>query len=111
MKSDQVYKTLTPNDFLQTYDDLVPPLLAMGLKVLIYAGDQDYPCNWLGNKAWTEKLLWGHKDDFQVAPYQEFIAPAVGLGGGSTLDCLVVRVFLNFRQFYFRDRRGLHATV
>ncbi|EEQ97081.1 conserved hypothetical protein [Perkinsus marinus ATCC 50983] len=70
----------------------------MGLKVLIYAGDQDYPCNWLGNKAWTEKLLWGHKDDFQVAPYQEFIAPAVGLGDNSISEIVVgsMRQYKNF---------------
>ncbi|KAF4657698.1 Kinesin-like protein kif24 [Perkinsus chesapeaki] len=80
----EVYKTLTPQDFLQTYDDLVPPLLAMGLKVLIYAGDQDYPCNWLGNRAWTEKLEWKHKADFRLAPYQQFIAPSVGADNSIT---------------------------
>ena len=33
--------------------DTVPPLLAAGVDVLIYAGDADFVCNWIGNKAWT----------------------------------------------------------
>ncbi|KAF4695578.1 Kinesin-like protein kif24 [Perkinsus olseni] len=96
----EVYKTLTPKDFLQTYDNLVPPLLAMGLKVLIYAGDQDYPCNWLGNRAWTEKLEWDHRDDFQLAPYQQFIAPAVGLDDNSITE-IIVGSMRHFRNFAF----------
>ena len=33
--------------------DQIPELLANGVKVLIYAGDCDFICNWIGNKAWT----------------------------------------------------------
>ena len=28
---------------------------------MIYAGDVDFICNWLGNKAWTLDLEWDGK--------------------------------------------------
>jgi cathepsin A (carboxypeptidase C) len=45
----------------------LPELLHDGIEVLIYAGDCDYICNWLGNKAWTKVLEWDGKDDFNKA--------------------------------------------
>ena len=40
------------SDLVQPYVNYVPPLLEAGVRVLIYAGDADYICNWIGNKAW-----------------------------------------------------------
>ncbi|PHH89320.1 hypothetical protein CDD83_6285 [Cordyceps sp. RAO-2017] len=37
------------------------------IPVLIYAGDADYICNWLGNQAWTEALDWPGRDVFNAA--------------------------------------------
>ena len=34
------------------------------IPVLIYAGDADYICNWLGNKAWTDALEWHGKGEY-----------------------------------------------
>jgi cathepsin A (carboxypeptidase C) len=34
------------------------------IPVLIYAGDADFICNWMGIHAWTENLEWPHKEDF-----------------------------------------------
>lgn len=49
-------------DWMQPYHRLVPGLLEQ-LPVLIYAGDADFICNWLGNKAWADALEWpGHKE-------------------------------------------------
>ena len=36
-------------------------------QVLIYAGDVDYICNWLGNKKWVKALEWDGKDGFNEA--------------------------------------------
>merc|ERR1712000_460845 len=49
-------------DWMQPYHQLIPGILEQ-LPVLIYAGDVDFICNWLGNEAWTNQLEWpGHKD-------------------------------------------------
>ncbi|KAK1139932.1 hypothetical protein N8T08_011009 [Aspergillus melleus] len=42
---------------MKPYHRLVPGLQEQ-IPVLICAGDADYICNWLGNKAWTEVLEW-----------------------------------------------------
>lgn len=48
---------LLQGDWMQPFHRLVPGILEQ-IPVLIYAGDADYICNWLGNKAWTEALEW-----------------------------------------------------
>jgi cathepsin A (carboxypeptidase C) len=54
-------------DWLKNYAKMVPDLLHNGHTALIYAGDQDFICNWLGNKAWVKRLQWHGAADFQSA--------------------------------------------
>jgi len=63
---------VTAGDWLIGYHTLLPDLLHDGIQVLIYAGDVDYICNWLGNKAWTQKLQWDHAADFNQAEDKEW---------------------------------------
>ena len=55
------------NDWMLNYDSYVADMLEGGIKVLIYAGDVDFICNSLGNKAWTLSLDWSGKDSFNSA--------------------------------------------
>ncbi|KAI5284915.1 hypothetical protein KEM54_000962 [Ascosphaera aggregata] len=49
-------------DWMQPFHRLIPGILEQ-IPVLIYAGDADFICNWLGNKAWSDALQWpGHKE-------------------------------------------------
>lgn len=57
---------LFAGDWFQPFHRLVPSLLEK-IPVLIYAGDADYICNWLGNQAWTEALEWPGKKGFNKA--------------------------------------------
>ncbi|KAI0166105.1 serine carboxypeptidase [Xylariaceae sp. FL1272] len=50
-------------DWGKPFHRLVPDILKQ-IPVLIYAGDADYICNWLGNKAWAEALEWSGKAGF-----------------------------------------------
>ncbi|KAL5531734.1 hypothetical protein ACEPAG_4611 [Sanghuangporus baumii] len=53
----------------------VAELLARDVRVLIYAGTNDWICNWVSNIMWVEKLEWEGKDTFNAAKWR-----AWGLG-------------------------------
>ncbi|KAM3070274.1 hypothetical protein ACMFMG_010110 [Clarireedia jacksonii] len=57
---------LFQGDWMQPFHRLVPSILEE-IPVLIYAGDADYICNWLGNQAWTEALEWPGQKGFNDA--------------------------------------------
>ncbi|KAI9311130.1 Alpha/Beta hydrolase protein [Dichotomocladium elegans] len=46
-------------DWMRPYVHLIPSLLDQSnIKMLVYAGDKDFICNWRGNRAWTLALPW-----------------------------------------------------
>jgi len=57
---------LFQGDWMQPFHRLVPGILEE-IPVLIYAGDADFICNWLGNQAWSLALEWPGQKDFQKA--------------------------------------------
>eukprot|EP00238_Polyblepharides_amylifera_P010619 CAMPEP_0196579926 /NCGR_PEP_ID=MMETSP1081-20130531/25785_1 /TAXON_ID=36882 /ORGANISM="Pyramimonas amylifera, Strain CCMP720" /LENGTH=375 /DNA_ID=CAMNT_0041899651 /DNA_START=67 /DNA_END=1190 /DNA_ORIENTATION=- len=46
--NDRVYTALA-SDEMKNLEVGIPTVLAAGVRVLVYAGDQDFICNWLGN--------------------------------------------------------------
>lgn len=58
---------LFAGDWMKPYHKAVTDLLESKLPVLIYAGDKDFICNWLGNEAWTNVLPWSGANDFSSA--------------------------------------------
>lgn len=65
---------LFQGDWMQPFHRLVPKILEE-IPVLIYAGDADFICNWLGNKAWTEALEWPGKKAFNKAELDDLTIP------------------------------------
>jgi cathepsin A (carboxypeptidase C) len=59
-------------DWMQPIHHLVPDLIKK-IPVLIYAGDADFICNWLGNQAWTEALEWDGHADFAKAENKDLL--------------------------------------
>ncbi|DAA77173.1 TPA_exp: Serine carboxypeptidase [Trichophyton benhamiae CBS 112371] len=51
-------------DYNQPFHRKIPGILK-DVNVLVYAGDADYICNWLGVKEWTEALQWPGRHIFR----------------------------------------------
>lgn len=67
-------------DFLQTYASNVATLLNDGIRVLIYAGQADYICNWFGNKEWINLLEWNDKTGFVTAGQHDWFVGGKNVG-------------------------------
>jgi cathepsin A (carboxypeptidase C) len=59
-------------DWMKDFSPFVADLLNHKIPALIYAGDVDFVCNYLGNQAWTYDLEWVGQSDFQAAPVQDW---------------------------------------
>ena len=54
-------------DWMKDFSHYVADLLNDGIPALIYAGDVDFICNYMGSRAWTLALDWNGSDAFQAA--------------------------------------------
>ncbi len=59
-------------DKMKNFGPYVADLLNNGIPALIYAGDLDFICNYLGNQAWSYKLDWKHTENFQAAELKDW---------------------------------------
>jgi cathepsin A (carboxypeptidase C) len=59
-------------DWMKDFSPYVADLLDAGFPALIYAGDLDFICNYLGNQAWTQGLAWKHSDEFNAAEVHDW---------------------------------------
>lgn len=73
---------LFAGDWMKPYHKHVTELLQQGLPVLIYAGDKDFICNWLGNQAWTDNLPWDYSEDFSKQPIRTWVSQTTGKKAG-----------------------------
>ncbi|KAF4725691.1 hypothetical protein FOZ63_027640, partial [Perkinsus olseni] len=76
-------------DTPRNYGQFLPHLLNGGLRILVFAGDRDYLCNWMGSLAWTKRLDWMGSDTFRKSKLIEYRLPngeIVGKWKGSTLS-------------------------
>lgn len=87
-------------DFMRDYQAKLVPLLEDDVRVLIYAGDQDLICNYLGNRRWVDQLEWSGKEKWAAVEDKEWYVkegeasnPAKG-GTAKTVETLsFVRVY------------------
>jgi carboxypeptidase C (cathepsin A) len=65
-------------EFIKNLDHLHPTqynvaaLLDRGVDVLIYVGNYDLVCDWVGNEKWTSKLEWSGGDAFRAEGMREW---------------------------------------
>eukprot|EP00253_Pinus_taeda_P033117 PITA_33117 len=60
-------------DWMRNMEVGIPTLLEDGVKLLVYAGEYDLICNWLGNSRWVNSMDWFGKDNFKKAPIKSFL--------------------------------------
>ncbi|OAA60023.1 carboxypeptidase Y [Cordyceps fumosorosea ARSEF 2679] len=75
----------------------VPKVLAKNVPVLVYAGDADYICNWLGQRAWTNALPWPGQSSFKSATTQNLTYKA---GGGDAYGTVQAAKGLAFARIF-----------
>ncbi|CAG8560710.1 11044_t:CDS:2 [Paraglomus brasilianum] len=71
------FRFMMAGDWMHPYHELLPKVLDAGVRVLIYAGDADYICNWIGNEAWVKALEWSGKAAFNAAKDEKWITEDV----------------------------------
>ncbi|KAL3849526.1 hypothetical protein ACJIZ3_011408 [Penstemon smallii] len=77
--STEVYGAMA-TDVMKNYMNGIPSLLENGVKVLVYAGEYDLICNWLGNFRWVHAMKWVGQKKFGSAPLTPFIVDGVKIG-------------------------------
>ncbi|KAK6945814.1 Peptidase S10, serine carboxypeptidase [Dillenia turbinata] len=51
-------------DWMRNLEEGIPTLLKDGVKLLVYAGEYDLICNWVGNSRWVHAMDWAAKQSF-----------------------------------------------
>ncbi|KAL8210436.1 hypothetical protein R6Q57_004873 [Mikania cordata] len=54
-------------DIMRNLEVGIPELLEDGIKMLIYAGEYDFICNWLGNYRWVKAMKWSGQTEFEAS--------------------------------------------
>ncbi|XP_020583403.1 serine carboxypeptidase-like 49 isoform X2 [Phalaenopsis equestris] len=67
-----VYEALL-TDWMKNFEEIIPALIEDGIRLLVYAGEYDLICNWLGNYRWVGSMKWTGNPNFSVAPFVPFI--------------------------------------
>ncbi|KZT67101.1 serine carboxypeptidase [Daedalea quercina L-15889] len=60
------------DDYLSPTELYLSALLERGVRVLNYAGANDWMCNWVGNDRMTLALEWSGKDEFRSQPFSQW---------------------------------------
>merc|ERR1712072_1661734 len=67
-------------DWMKSYAGKIPPMLKNGIRTMIYAGDVDFICNWMGNKAWVTQMAWPGKKSFNDALDKNWVVNGKSVG-------------------------------
>ncbi|CAH9072298.1 unnamed protein product [Cuscuta epithymum] len=59
-------------DWMTNLEVDIPSLLEEDITMLIYAGEFDLICNWLGNSRWVHAMKWSGQENFSRAPNVNF---------------------------------------
>ncbi|KAL6967158.1 Protein cbp3, mitochondrial [Sarracenia purpurea var. burkii] len=77
--SSTVYQAMM-TDWMRNLEVGIPALLEDGIEMLVYAGEYDLICNWLGNSRWVHAMEWSGQKNFTDAPTVPFLVDGVEKG-------------------------------
>ncbi|CAA7390845.1 unnamed protein product [Spirodela intermedia] len=81
--SPTVYEALI-TDWMRNLEVGIPALLEDGIQLLIYAGEYDLICNWLGNSRWVHSMEWSGQEGFASSSSVPFIVDGAEAGSLKT---------------------------
>ncbi|KAL1323580.1 hypothetical protein AAHE18_13G026500 [Arachis hypogaea] len=70
--SRRVYDAMN-GDWMKNLEVDIPNLLEDGIRLLVYAGEKDLICNWLGNSRWVHAMKWSGQEQFRASPTIQFV--------------------------------------
>lgn len=77
--SSDVYDAML-TDWMRNLEVGIPGLLEDGIEVLVYAGEYDLICNWLGNSRWVHAMEWSGQKQFGASPTVPFVVDGAEAG-------------------------------
>ncbi|KAG4968524.1 hypothetical protein JHK87_034175 [Glycine soja] len=77
--SSTVYSAMM-QDWMRNLEVGIPTLLEEGIKVLVYAGEEDLICNWLGNSRWVNAMEWSGQKQFGASGTVPFLVDGAEAG-------------------------------
>jgi len=81
-------------DWMLEFDSNVAEVLESGARFLVYAGEYDFICNWMGNNAWTQALDWSGAEQFQQAQNMTWYVDGTAAGSYKSAEGLTfLKVF------------------
>ena len=75
-------------DWMKNFDPPIPAMLQAGIRVMIYAGTEDFICNWVGNQRWVDSLPWYGKGQWAAAEEQEWMVDGKTAGTAKSVGPL-----------------------
>ncbi|KAG4982758.1 hypothetical protein AAZX31_10G099600 [Glycine max] len=70
--STEVYAAMLV-DWMRNLEVGIPDLLEDGINLLVYAGEYDLICNWLGNSRWVHAMEWSGQKEFATSLEVPFV--------------------------------------
>merc|ERR1711933_583255 len=82
---------------MKDYQQLITGPIEDNVRALIYAGDLDFICNWLGNQAWSLSLPWSGQKEFNSTQPVDWMVDGKAAGtirqASGVTNMTFVRVF------------------
>jgi len=77
---DMTVHTMLLGDWVKSFKTQVASLLESKIRVLVYNGDQDFVCNYIGGQDWVTNLDWSGKSAFEDADMSAWVVDGEDAG-------------------------------